>query len=314
MLPKDQVAELREQVEMARGLCPEFDLQAFREGTMTPVFFGSALNNFGVRELLQGVAEFAPSPRPQPAVPREIAPDESKVSAFVFKIQANMDPKHRDRIAFVRLSSGHFKRGMKLKHMRSGKMLTMHNPVLFLARDREVAEEAWAGDIIGVPNHGNLRIGDTLTEGEELTVKGIPSFAPELLQRVRPADPMKMKHLSRAVEQLAEEGAAKAFKTRLGSQWIVGVVGALQFEVLADRIRTEYEVPVTFEAAGLHTARWLGADDPAELKRFMDAHQGDLAEDHDGQPVFLARNGWHLKHTAETWPKLRLMATKEQTT
>jgi len=312
LLPKDQVAELREQVEMARGLCPAFDLEAFRQGTMTPVFFGSALNNFGVRELLQGVAEFAPSPRPQPAVPREIAPDEDKVTAFVFKIQANMDPKHRDRIAFVRLSSGHFKRGMKLKHVRSGKVLTMHNPVLFLARDREVAEDAWAGDIIGVPNHGNLRIGDTLTEGEELTVKGIPSFAPELLQRVRPADPMKMKHLSRAVEQLAEEGAAKAFKTRLGSQWIVGVVGPLQFEVLADRIRTEYEVPVTFETAGLHTARWLAADDPAELKRFMDAHQGDLAEDHDGEPVFLARNGWHLNHTAETWPKLRFMATKEQ--
>jgi len=313
LLPADLVAELREQVEMARGLCPEFDLQAFRDGTMTPVYFGSALNNFGVRELLEGVAEYAPPPRPQPAIERPITPDEGKVSAFVFKIQANMDPKHRDRIAFVRLSSGHFKRGMKLKHVRSGKMMTMHNPVLFLARDREVAEEAWPGDIIGIPNHGNLRIGDTLTEGEDLHVKGIPSFAPELLQRVRPTDPMKMKHLSRAVEQLAEEGAAKAFKTRLGSQWIVGVVGALQFEVLADRIRTEYDVPVTFETAGLHTARWLTADDPAELKKFTDAHQGDLAEDHDGDPVFLARNGWHLNHTAETWPKLRLLATKEQT-
>ncbi|WPZ33311.1 peptide chain release factor 3 [Thalassobaculum sp. OXR-137] len=314
LLPAAQVKELREQVEMARGLCPEFDLEAFREGTMTPVYFGSALNNFGVRELLEGVAEFAPSPRPQPAVERPILPSEDKVSAFVFKIQANMDPKHRDRIAFVRLSSGHFKRGMKLKHVRSGKMMTMHNPVLFLARDREVAEDAWPGDIIGIPNHGNLRIGDTLTEGEDLHVKGIPSFAPELLQRVRPLDPMKMKHLSRAVEQLAEEGAAKAFKTRLGSQWIVGVVGALQFEVLADRIRTEYDVPVTFESAGLHTARWIAADDPAELKRFTDAHGGDLAEDHDGDPVFLARNGWHLNHTAETWPKLRLLATKEPAT
>ncbi|EDP66337.1 Peptide chain release factor 3 [alpha proteobacterium BAL199] len=313
LLPADQVRELREQVEMVRGLCPEFDLEAFRYGTMTPVFFGSALNNFGVRELLQGVAEYAPSPRPQPAVERSILPDETKVSAFVFKIQANMDPKHRDRIAFVRLSSGHFKRGMKLKHIRSGKQMTMHNPVLFLARDREVADEAWPGDIIGIPNHGNLRIGDTLTEGEELHVTGIPSFAPELLQRVRPADPMKMKHLSRAVEQLAEEGAAKAFKTRLGSQWIVGVVGPLQFEVLADRIRTEYDVPVTFETAGLYTARWVaGDDDGAELKRFIDAHQGDLAEDHDGDWVFLARNAWHLKHTAETWPKLRFMATKQQ--
>jgi peptide chain release factor 3 len=312
LLPADLLGELREQVEMARGLCPEFDLEAFRQGTMTPVFFGSALNNFGVRELLQGVAEYAPSPRPQPAVERAITPDETKVSAFVFKIQANMDPKHRDRIAFVRLSSGHFKRGMKLKHVRSGKMLTMHNPVLFLARDREVAEEAWPGDIIGIPNHGNLRIGDTLTEGEELHVKGIPSFAPELLQRIRPKDPMKMKHLSRAVEQLAEEGAAKAFKTRLGSQWIVGVVGALQFEVLADRIRTEYDVPVTFETAGLYTARWIHADDPAELKKFTDSQSGDLAEDHDGDPVFLARNGWHLNHTAETWPKLTFSKTKER--
>ncbi|MEQ9332731.1 peptide chain release factor 3 [Thalassobaculum sp.] len=314
LLPAELVRELREQVEMARGLCPEFDLEAFRHGTMTPVFFGSALNNFGVRELLEGVAEFSPPPRPQPAVERQIFPTEDKVSAFVFKIQANMDPKHRDRIAFVRLSSGHFKRGMKLKHIRSGKFMTMHTPVLFLARDRETAEEAWPGDIIGIPNHGNLRIGDTLTEGEELHVTGIPSFAPELLQRVRPSDPMKMKHLSRAVEQLAEEGAAKAFKTRLGSQWIVGVVGALQFEVLADRIRTEYDVPVTFETAGLHTARWIAADDPAELKRYTDANQGDLAEDHDGDPVFLARNAWHLKHTAETWPKLRFLATKEQLT
>ncbi len=314
LLPAELVRELREQVEMARGLCPAFDLEAFRHGTMTPVFFGSALNNFGVRELLEGVAEFSPPPRPQPAVERQIVPTEDKVSAFVFKIQANMDPKHRDRIAFVRLSSGHFKRGMKLKHIRSGKVMTMHTPVLFLARDRETAEEAWPGDIIGIPNHGNLRIGDTLTEGEELHVTGIPSFAPELLQRVRPSDPMKMKHLYRAVEQLAEEGAAKAFKTRLGSQWIVGVVGALQFEVLADRIRTEYDVPVTFETAGLHTARWIAADDPAELKRYTDANQGDLAEDHDGDPVFLARNAWHLKHTAETWPKLRFLATKEQLT
>jgi len=314
LLPADQVRELREQVEMVRGLCPAFDIEKFRQGTLTPVFCGSALNNFGVRELLEGLAQYAPSPRPQPAVERSILPEEEKVSAFVFKIQANMDPKHRDRIAFVRLSSGHFKRGMKLKHVRSGKMLTMHNPVLFLARDREVADEAWPGDIIGLPNHGNLRIGDTLSEGEELHVTGIPSFAPELLQRVRPSDPLRMKHLSRAVEQLAEEGAAKAFKTRLGSQWIVGVVGALQFEVLADRIRTEYDVPVTFETAGLHTARWIAADDPAELKRFSDAHQGDLAEDHDGDPVFLARNAWHLKHTTESWPNLRFLATKAQMT
>ena len=314
LLPAAAVAELREQVEMARGLCKPFDLDAFRAGNLTPVYFGSAINNFGVRELLDGVTGFAPSPRPQATDLRPIDPGEDVVTAFVFKIQANMDPKHRDRIAFARICSGHFKRGMKLKHVRSGKQMNMHNPVMFLARDRELAEEAFPGDIVGIPNHGNLRIGDALTEGEDLRFAGIPSFAPELLQRVRPTDPLRAKHLGRAVEQLAEEGAAKAFKTRIGSQWIVGVVGALQFDVLADRIRTEYDVPVTFETAGLHTARRLAAADPAELKRFSDAHQGDLAEDHDGDPVFLARNAWHLKHTTETWPNVRFLATKAQMT
>ena len=312
LLPSSAVTTLREEVEMARGLCQEFDLESFLAGTMTPVFFGSAVNNFGVRELLEGLTRHAPPPRPQPTAEREVAPDEDKVSAFVFKIQANMDPKHRDRIAFARICSGHFKRGMKLKHLRSAKTLTVHNPVMFLARDRELAEEAWPGDIIGIPNHGNLRIGDGLTEGEELHFTGIPSFAPELLQRVRAEDPMRAKHLGRAVEQLAEEGAAKAFRTRIGSDWIVGVVGALQFDVLADRIRTEYEIPVRFEQAALFTARWVVGDDPAELKRFSDSHNGDLAEDHDGMTVFLARNGWHLQHTAEEWPNLRFLKTREQ--
>ena len=251
---------------MARGLCVDFDIEAYREGNMTPVYFGSAINNFGVRELLNGLAELAPPPRPQPTAERAIEPKEGRVSGFVFKIQANMDPKHRDRIAFVRLCSGHFKRGMKLMHVRSGKQMNMHNPVLFLARDRELAEEAWAGDIIGIPNHGNLRIGDALTEGELLQFTGIPSFAPELLQRVRPEDPMRAKHLERALRQLAEEGVGQAFKTRLGSDWIVGVVGSLQFDVLADRIRTEYNVPVRFEPSGLYTARWVSADDPRVLK------------------------------------------------
>lgn len=312
LLPHHAVATLREEVEMARGLCAQFDLESYRAGHLSPVFFGSAINNFGVRELLQGLARFAPTPRPQPAIDRDILPEESKVSAFVFKIQANMDPKHRDRVAFARICSGHFKRGMKMKHVRSNKTLTMHNPVMFLARDRELAEEAFPGDIIGIPNHGNLRIGDALTEGEVIRFAGIPSFAPELLQRVRPDDPMRAKHLERAVQQLAEEGAAKVFKTRLGSQWIVGVVGALQFEVLADRIRTEYEVPCHFEPAGLHTARWLIAADSAEIKRFSDANSGDMADDHDGVPVFLARNNWHLQHTEENWTKLTFQKTREQ--
>ena len=312
LLPAAAAAQLREEVEMARGLCPDFDPDAFLGGHMTPVYFGSAVNNFGVRELLGGVARYAPSPRPQATKSREVAPTEKKVSAFIFKIQANMDPKHRDRIAFARICSGHFKRGAKLKHVRSGKIMNIHNPVMFLAQDRELAEEAWPGDIIGIPNHGNLRIGDALTEGEDLQFNGIPSFAPELLQRVRPTDPLRAKHLDKAVIQLAEEGAAKAFKTRIGGSWIIGVVGALQFEVLADRIRTEYDVPVSFETASLHTARWLDADDPAELKKFIDANPGDLGDDHDNMPVFMARNGWHLQHTAENWPKIKFLKVKEQ--
>ena len=313
LLPAHAVKKLREEVEMARGLCPKFDRAAYLAGNQTPVYFGSAINNFGVRELLTGLAELAPSPRPQPAVERAVEPLEPKVSGFVFKIQANMDPKHRDRIAFVRLCSGHFKRGMKLRHPRSDKILNIHNPVLFLARDRELAEEAWAGDIIGIPNHGNLRIGDALTEGEDLHFTGIPSFAPELLQGVRPVDPMRAKHLGNALLQLAEEGAARVFKPMIGADWIVGVVGALQFEVLADRIRTEYEVPVHFEPTSLHTARWLEADDARALKSFTESNRAAMATDHDGAPVFLARNAWHLDRTAEDNPTIRFQKTREQT-
>ncbi len=311
LLPGHAVATLREQVEMARGLCPDFDLESYRAGHLTLVFFGSAINNFGVRELLQGLAEYAPSPRPQPAEPAPVDPRADKVSGFVFKIQANMDPKHRDRIAFVRLASGHFQRGMKVRHVRTGKTLNLHNPVMFLAQDRELAEEAWAGDIIGVPNHGNLRIGDALTEGDDVRFTGIPSFAPELLQKVRALDPLKAKHLGRALQQLAEEGAAAVFKPRIGADWIVGVVGPLQFEVMADRIRTEYDVPVAFEPTQLYTARWVACDDAAAMKRFVDASSTSLADDHDGLPVFLARNAWHLNKAAEEFPTVRFLKTKE---
>lgn len=311
LLPADAVSQLREEVEMARGLMPVFDRQAYQEGHMTPVYFGSALNNFGVREVLQGLGNLAPPPRHQPTRDRYIDPAESKVAGFVFKIQANMDPKHRDRIAFLRLCSGKFTRGMKMKHVRTGKMLNMHNPVLFLARDRELAEEAWAGDIIGIPNHGNLRIGDALTEGEDLVFTGIPNFAPELLQKVRPADPMRAKHLGKALQQLAEEGVGRVFKPYVGADWIVGVVGGLQFDVLADRIRTEYDVPVHFEPTELYTARWIEADQPADMKAFLDANQTSLADDHEGTPVFLARNAWHLNHTQENAPAVRFHRTKE---
>ncbi|ABC23297.1 peptide chain release factor 3 [Rhodospirillum rubrum] len=312
MLPADAVAKLRGDVEMVRGLCPAFDAEAYRAGTMTPVFFGSAVNNFGVRELLEGVAHLAPSPRPQPTTTRDIQPTEDKVTGFVFKIQANMDPKHRDRIAFVRLCSGPFRRGMKLFHVRTGKQMNMHNPVMFLARERELAEEAFAGDIMGVPNHGQLRIGDTLSEGENLRVTGIPSFAPEMLQKVRPKDPLRAKHLGRALQQIAEEGAARVFKPIMGADWIVGVVGPLQFEVLADRIRTEFDVPVLFESTALYTARWVTAEDPLVLKKFLDGNQASLAEDHDGDPVFLARNAWHLDRAAEDFPLIVFHKTKEQ--
>jgi len=311
-LPAAALAALREQVEMVRGLTKSFDREAYRQGHMPPVFFGSALNNSGVRELLGGIGDLAPSPRPQPALPHAIDPASPKVTGFVFKVQANIDPQHRDRVAFLRLCSGQFSRGMKLKHTRSGKMMSVQNPVLFLARERNLAEEAWPGDILGIPNHGTLRIGDTLTEGEELRITGIPSFAPEILRRVRLDDPMKSKHLKRALEQLAEEGVTRVFKPLTGGDWIVGVVGALQLDVLAARIKTEYDLGVRFEQGAFETARWLSG--PAdEIKRFEDAHRSLTAEDHDGVKVFMARNAWDLDRMTKDWPALTFNATREQT-
>jgi len=298
---------LRDEVAMARGLCPAFDLDSYREGHLTPVFFGSALNNFGVGELLAGLEELAPPPRPQRAANRMVDPGEPEVSGFVFKIQANMDPRHRDRIAFVRLCSGHFKRGMRLTISRSGKSLAVGNAVLFQARDRELAEEAFAGDIVGIPNHGILHIGDTLSEGEQLRFPGVPRFAPELLQRVRPDDPLRAKHLGRALSELAEEGAAQALRRRIGSEWVVGVVGRLQFDVLADRIRTEYGLPVHFESVPYVTARWAVSDDHRLLARFCNAHEQHIADDHTGAPVFLARNDWQLEHACDDFPGVKLL-------
>ncbi len=312
LLGGEAAAKPREEVALARGLCKPFDPQAYREGHLTPIYFGSAFYNFGVRELLDGLAENAPSPRPQKADTRAIAPDEDKVTGFVFKVQANMDPNHRDRIAFVRLCSGHFRRGMKLFHNRSGKTLAVGNAVLFLARDRELAEDAFAGDIMGIPNHGSLRIGDTLSEGEAINFLGVPSFAPELLRRVHVADPMKIKHLRRALEHFAEEGASQVFKPLSGAEWIVGVVGPLQFEVLAARIEAEYGLSARIEEAGLDAARWIEADDPAILEAFVNANGGSLARDHDGALVFLARNAWHLNRAMEENPGLRFLKAREQ--
>jgi peptide chain release factor 3 len=309
-IPADQAATLRSDVEMVRGLCVPFDMEMYRAGHLTPVFFGSAVNNFGVGELLRGITRLAPSPRPYVAVERTIQPTESKVAAFVFKIQANMDPKHRDRIAFVRLCAGEFAKGMKLFHVRSGKQMIIHSPQFFLAQDRASAEMAFPGDIIGIPNHGNLRIGDVLTEGENLSFTGIPSFAPELMQRVISIDPLKAKHLGNALVQLAEEGTARVFKSAYDSGWIVGVVGALQFDVLADRLRTEYALNIKFEATSHYAARWVSSNDNAKMKAFLDANATAVAYDHNDEPVFLARNAWHLNDTQERHPGVTFLATK----
>ena len=309
-LPEALVATLREEVAMARALLPALDPQAVLEGHMTPIWFGSAINSFGVRELMNGIAEYGPAPQPQSAEPRQIAPEETKVTGFVFKVQANMDPKHRDRVAFVRMASGHFRRGMKLTHVRSKKPMTVTNPVLFLASDRELADEAWAGDIIGIPNHGQLRIGDTLTEGEALRVTGIPSFAPELLQTARAGDPLKSKHLEKALMQFAEEGAAKVFKPSIGSGFIVGVVGALQFEVLASRIELEYGLPVRFEPSQFTSARWAQGDRDA-MDTFIKNNQAHIAYDNDGDVVYLTRLQWDIDRIQRDFPDVRLTATKE---
>ncbi|MBT0956330.1 peptide chain release factor 3 [Alphaproteobacteria bacterium KMM 3653] len=309
-IPADLAAKLREDVEMARELLPPLDAKAMAEGTLTPIWFGSAINSFGVKELMDGIAQFGPEPQPQRADPRQIMPEETKVSGFVFKVQANMDPKHRDRVAFLRMASGHFKRGMKLTHVRSKKPMAISNPVLFLAADRELAEEAWAGDIIGIPNHGQLRIGDTLTEGEALRVTGIPSFAPELLQSCRAGDPLKAKHLDKALMQFAEEGAAKVFKPVIGSGFIVGVVGALQFEVLASRIELEYSLPVRFEPSQFTSARWVHGPKEA-VEKFANANKGHMAEDNDGDPVYMTRLQWDIDRIARDYPDVTLSATKE---
>jgi peptide chain release factor 3 len=309
-VPAEQLAKLREELEMARELMPTFNRQSFLEGHMTPIWFGSAINSFGVKELMDGIGEYGPEPQIQKATERAVAPDETPVTGFVFKVQANMDPKHRDRVAFVRLVSGHFERGMKLTHVRTKKPMAVSNPVLFLAADRELAEEAWAGDIMGIPNHGQLRIGDALTEGEVLRFTGIPSFAPELLNTVRALDPMKAKHLDKALMQFAEEGAAKVFKPMIGSGFIVGVVGALQFDVLASRIEIEYGLPVRFESSHFTSARWVNGP-KAEVERFVNINKGHISTDHDGDVVFMTRLQWDIDRVQRDFPELKLTATKE---
>jgi len=309
--PARIIAPFRESAALALEAYPAFDVAAYRAGHMTPVFFGSALQDCAVESLLDTLAAFAPPPRQQPAEPRPVAPDEGKVTGFVFKVQANLDPNHRDRVAFLRLCSGRFRRGMRLTQVRSGKSIAINNPVFFFAQERALADEAVAGDIIGIPNHGTLRVGDTLTEGEALRFTGIPNFAPEILRAVRLNDPMRAKQLKRAFDDLAEEGVTQVFRPVIGSAWIVGVVGQLQLDVLRSRVAAEYKIDVDFEASSFETARWV-AGDPAELKRFTDRNRGSLAEDRDGAPVYLARNTWDLNRTIQDWPDLQFTATRER--
>jgi peptide chain release factor 3 len=311
----DDHAAFVDEIELLRGASHAFEPAAFQSGIQTPVFFGTALGNFGVREMLDEFVQHAPMPQSRKAdatdgEERDVLPGEPAFTGFVFKIQANMDPKHRDRVAFVRLCSGHFERGMKLHHVRAKKPMAISNPVLFLAAERETAEDAWAGDIIGIPNHGQLRIGDALTEGETLRFTGIPSFAPELLQACRAGDPMKAKHLDKALTQFAEEGAAKLFKPAIGSGWIVGVVGQLQFDVLASRIETEYGLPVRFEQTQWVGARWIGGPKD-RLDDFIEANRGQIATDHDGDPVYMTRLQWDIDRVVRDWPELTLSRTKE---
>src|SRR5689334_4848933 len=314
-LEPDEQEELSENAELAQAGLKAFDVQSFLEGHMTPVFFGSALRHFGVDELLEGLGAYAPPPKAVAATkggePTHVAPGDREVTGFVFKVQANMDPNHRDRIAFLRLTSGEFQRGMKLKVQNTGRQLSVNAPIMFFASDRELAEEAFAGDVIGIPNHGVLRVGDSLSESGTLRFAGLPNFAPEILQRVRVKDPLKAKHLKKALEGLAEEGVTQLFRPVVGADFIVGAVGQLQFEVMADRLANEYQLEVIFEPSPYAEARWL-AGDKADLEDFMGKHRSAMATDIDEQPVFLAKSAWEIGYVAERFPKVRFERAKER--
>ncbi|MBA3577952.1 MAG: peptide chain release factor 3 [Sphingomonas sp.] len=311
-LPAEAAAALREEGGLARSAYAQFDRAAFDAGDLTPVYFGSALKLFGVDQLLEGLAAFAPPPQPQPARPEPIDPDDPRVTGFVFKVQANMDPNHRDRIAFVRICSGTLKRGMKLSNPRLGKTITVHNPITFFARDREVADVAMAGDIVGIPNHGTLRVGDTLTESGDVAFTGLPDFAPEILRRVRLDDPLKVKQMRKGLNDLAEEGVIRLFRPAIGSQWIVGVVGELQLDVLTARLEQEYGVMLGFEASPFEVARWVRSESDSILKRLVEGNRGKMAEDQDGAPVLMMRNEWDFSRFIEDWPEIQFLAVRER--
>ena len=309
--PQIDAAALSGELDLVRHACKRFAPRAFAEGHLTPVFFGSALKNFGVGDLLNALVAVAPSPRSRTADKRLVEATEPGMSAFVFKIQANMDPNHRDRIAFVRLCSGRLTRGMKVKHVRSGKTISLHAPQFFFARDRALAEEACAGDVVGIPNHGTLRIGDTLTEGEDLNFEGVPNFAPEILRRVRLPDAMQAKKLKQALQQLAEEGVAQVFRPTDGSPALVGVVGPLQLDVLRARLAAEYGLQIDWSTAEFQFARWIATDDRKVLDAFVNSYRSSIAEDFDGDLVFLARNAFDLEYTGEHNPAISFTDVKD---
>ncbi|MBR0927232.1 peptide chain release factor 3 [Bradyrhizobium diazoefficiens] len=293
------VSAVKDELELVTEASKPFELEAFREGHLTPVYFGSALRNFGVGDLLEGLGKFAPEPRAQDSDQRKVEATDPRMSAFVFKIQANMDPNHRDRIAFARLCSGKLSRGMKAKLVRTGKSMPLSSPQFFFAQDRSVADEAFAGDVVGIPNHGTLRIGDTLTEGEDFNFVGVPSFAPEIVRRVRLTDAMKAKKLKEALQQMSEEGVVQVFRPRDGAPALVGVVGALQLDVLKARLEAEYSLPVEFEVSEFQLARWVSSDDRKKLDTFIAANTSSIADDVDGDPVYLARNEFYLGYIKE---------------
>jgi len=307
-----EIEQTKMEIELVHGASNPFNLEDFLAGVQTPVFFGSAINNFGVREILNALLDWAPAPRSRDATVRSVAPKEAPFSGFVFKIQANMDPAHRDRIAFLRVCSGRFERGMKLKHLRLNRDIKVSSVVTFMASSREQVEEAYAGDIIGLPNHGNMQIGDSFSEGELLQFTGIPYFAPDFFRMARIRNPLKIKQLHKGLQQLGEEGAVQVFKPTNNSDLVLGAVGVLQFEVVASRLLNEYGVDAVFEGTSISSARWVTCDDKKMLADFEKSSAGfNLAHDAAGNLAYLATSGVNLRLTQERWPGVTFHATRE---
>ncbi len=302
---EDAAEELREEVNMVSEIYPEFDEEAYAKGELSPIFFGSAVNNFGVKEMLDCFVEIAPSPKPRPTEERMVEPAEKKFTGFVFKIHANMDPKHRDRIAFLRICSGEFQRNTNYLHVRQNKKMKFSNPTTFMASKKEVVESAFPGDIVGLYDSGNFKIGDTLTEGEKLQFKGIPRFSPEMFRIVHNSDPMKAKQLAKGIEQLMDEGVAQLFVKEFGNTKIIGTVGALQFDVIQYRLKHEYGASCQYEPLNLHKACWLTWEDDSKFKAFAERRKRDMAKDKDGFHVFLAESAWQLKTVQENFPEIQ---------